>query len=181
MKQFLDFVPLLVFFAAYQYTNDMVIATATLIVATSIQVAFMWLRYRKVEKIHLITLAAVVVFGGLTVFLQNDTFIMWKPTIVNWVLALGLLGSHLLVGQNLIRKMLEPSMRLPEMVWSRLNLAWVLFFVITGALNLYVAFNFSQETWVNFKVFGLLALTLGFAVVQIVVLLRHAQDEEPVE
>lgn len=178
MKQFLDFIPLIVFFAVYQFTKDMVTATGTLIVVTALQVAYMWLRYRKVEKIHLITLAAVVVFGSLTVYLQDDTFIMWKPTIVNWVLAVVLLGSHWFAGKNLIRKMLEPSMKLPEVIWSRLNMAWVMFFAVTGILNLYVAFNFSQGTWVNFKVFGLLGLTLGFAVLQIFVLSRYIENEE---
>ncbi|QCF25591.1 septation protein A [Hydrocarboniclastica marina] len=179
MKQFLDFIPLIVFFAVYQYSGDMISATIALIIVTMAQVAFMWLRFRKVEKVHLITLAAVVVFGGLTVLLNDNTFIMWKPTIVNWVLAAVLLGSHLLLGKNLIRKMLAANMKLPETVWARLNTAWVLFFVLTGALNLYIAFNFSQETWVNFKVFGLLLLTLGFAVAQILLLSRHLKEEEP--
>jgi intracellular septation protein len=181
MKQFLDFVPLIVFFAVYQYTGDMITATVVLIVVTTVQVAFMWLRYRKVEKVHLITLAAVLVFGGLTVYLRDDTFIMWKPTIVNWILAATLLGGHLLAGKNLIRKMLESSMKLPEAIWTRLNIAWAVFFAFTGLLNLYIAFNFSQETWVNFKVFGLLALTLGFAVIQILILSRHLKDEETTE
>lgn len=181
MKQFLDFIPLVVFFAVYQVTKDMITATATLIVMTSLQVGFMWLRYRKVEKIHLITLGAVLVFGSLTVYLQDDLFIMWKPTIVNWILALVLLGSQWFAGKNLIRTMLEASMKLPEVIWTRLNAAWALFFAATGILNLYVAFNFSQETWVNFKVFGLLGLTLGFAVLQIVFLSRHLQDEDAAE
>lgn len=178
MKQFLDFIPLVIFFAVYQFTKDMVIATASLILVTALQVAFMWLRYRKVEKIHLITLAVVLVFGSLTVYLQDDRFIMWKPTIVNWILALVLLGSQWLTGKNLIRKMLEASMKLPDLVWNRLNTAWALFFIASGVLNLYVAFSFSQETWVNFKVFGLLGLTLGFAVLQIFVLSRYIEDEE---
>lgn len=181
MKQFLDFIPLVVFFAVYQYTNDIVIATGTLVIVTILQVALMWLRFRKIEKVHLITLAVVLVFGGLTVFLRDDTFIMWKPTIVNWLFAVVLIGSHLFAGKNLIRKMLESSMKLPEAIWTRLNVAWALFFAATGVLNLYVAFNFSQETWVNFKVFGLLGLTLGFALVQILMLSRHLKDEETAE
>lgn len=178
MKQLLDFVPLIIFFAVYQYSNDMVVATGVLIVATTLQVGFMWLKHRKVEKLYLITLGAVLIFGGMTVLLRDDTFIMWKPTIVNWILALVLLGSQWLAGKNLIRKMLEPNMALPEAIWTRLNIAWALFFGATGALNLYVAFNFSQETWVNFKVFGLLALTITFAVIQIALLSRHLKDEE---
>lgn len=181
MKQFLDFIPLIIFFAVYQYTKDIVIATGTLVVVTAVQVALIWLRDRKVEKVHLITLGVVLVFGGLTVFLRDDTFIMWKPTIVNWLLAAALLVSHLFAGKNLIRKMLEPSMKLPEVVWTRLNTAWALFFAVTGVLNLYVAFNFSQEAWVNFKVFGLLGLTLGFAFLQILILSRHLKDEEAAE
>lgn len=181
MKQFLDFIPLVVFFAVYQYTSDIVVATGTLVIVTTLQVALMWLRFRKVEKVHLITLAVVLVFGGLTVFLRDDTFIMWKPTIVNWLFAVVLIGSHLFAGKNLIRRMLESSMKLPEAIWARLNVAWALFFAATGVLNLYVAFNFSQETWVNFKVFGLLGLTLGFAFIQILMLSRHLKDEETAE
>lgn len=181
MKQFLDFIPLVVFFAVYQYTKDMIAATGALIVVTTLQVAFMWLRFRKVEKVHLITLAAVLVFGSLTIFLQDDSFIMWKPTIVNWALAAVLLGSQVFTGKNLIRKMLEPNMKLAEAIWARLNVAWMLFFLSTGGLNLYIAYSFSQETWVNFKVFGLLGLTLSFAVVQIFVLSRHLKEEETVE
>lgn len=177
MKQFLDFIPLVIFFAVYQYTKDMVIATGTLILATAIQVALLWLRDRKVQKVHLITLVAVLAFGGLTVFLRDDVFIMWKPTVVNWLLAVALIGSHRFAGKNLIRKMLESNMKLPEVIWARLNMAWALFFAVTGILNLYVAFNFSQETWVNFKVFGLLGLTLGFAFLQILILSRHIKEE----
>ena len=181
MKQLQDFLPLIVFFGVYQYTKDMVTATATLIVVTVLQVGFMWLRYRKIEKVHLITLAAVLVFGGLTVFLQDETFIMWKPTIVNWVMASILLGSQIFMRKNLIQKMLEPNMKLSSTIWSKLNLAWALFFIVSGILNLYVAFNFSQSTWVNFKVFGLLGLTLGFAFLQILILSRYLKDEETAE
>ncbi|MFE8071535.1 septation protein A [Marinobacteraceae bacterium S3BR75-40.1] len=177
MKQLLDFFPLIVFFGFYQFGKDIVLATGALMVATVVQVGFMWLRYRRVERIHLITLGAVMVFGGLTVALDNDLFIKWKPTIVNWLLALILFFSPLVARRNLIQKMLEHQITAPVPVWRNLNLAWATFFALSGALNLYVAFSFSQETWVNFKVFGLLGLTLAFSVFTILYLSRHLKEQ----
>ena len=177
MKQFLDFFPLLVFFGFYQYSHDIVTATAALIVATLLQVGYLWWRHRRVEKMHLITLAVVLIFGGLTVALHDDTFIKWKPTIINWLFAAALLGSQWIARTNIIRRMLEKEISLPEPVWGHLNLAWSVFFIVSGALNLYVAFTFSQQTWVNFKVFGLFGLTILFAICQVAWLSRYFKNE----
>lgn len=177
MKQLLDFFPLLVFFGFYQYSKSIVTATAALIVATVIQVSYLWLRHRKVEKTQLITLVVVLVFGGLTVALHDDTFIKWKPTIINWLLAIVLLGSQWFAGKNIIRGMLEKEINLPKPVWSHLNLAWALFFVLSGILNLYVAFSFSEPVWVKFKVFGLFGLTILFAILQVAYLSRYFKHE----
>ncbi|MDX5300175.1 MAG: septation protein A [Gammaproteobacteria bacterium] len=178
MKQLIDFLPLLAFFGFYQYTGDIVFATGVLIIATLLQVGWMWLRYRRVERMHLITLVLVVLFGGLTVWLQDDTFIKWKPTILYGIFAAALLISEYALGKNLIKAMLSANIQLPDPVWRNLNLAWALFFVFGGTLNLYVAYAFSQETWVNFKVFGLLALTLVFAFAQMLVLSKYVKDSD---
>ena len=143
-----------------------------------LQVAFLWVRDRRVEKMHLITLVLILVFGGLTVALKDDTFIKWKPTILNWLFTCVLLFSDWVLGKNLIRKMLEANISLPDPIWRNLNTAWSIFFLICGGLNLYVAYSFSQETWVNFKVFGLLALTLVFAVSQMAILSRFIKEPD---
>lgn len=177
MKFLTDFFPLIIFFTAYQTSKDLIVATGALIAATLAQVAFMWLRHRKVEKMHLITLVFVVILGGATVAFQDDTFIMWKPTVVNWILAVVFIGSEFIGGKNIIQRMLENNIDLPGPVWRNLNFGWAGFFILSGVLNLYVAFNFSQEFWVNFKVFGLLGLTIVFVVIQGVYMSRYLKDE----
>ncbi|MCP5208943.1 MAG: septation protein A [Hahellaceae bacterium] len=181
MKAFTDFFPLIVFFAAYQYSKDIILATGTLIVATTLQVAFLWVKYRRVEKMHLITLALVVVFGGLTVLLKDDMFIKWKPTVINWLFAVVFLGSQFFGQKNVLQRMLDTNMDLPLHIWRNLNFAWVGFFVFSGALNLYVAFTFDQETWVNFKVFGLLGLTFAFVIIQGLLLSKYISEPETAE
>lgn len=186
MKLFLDFFPVLVFFGFYQYSDhNIVVATAALIVATVAQVGYFFLRHRRVEKMHLIILGTVLIFGGLTVALHNDTFIKWKPTIVSWLFAIILLGSHWIARTNIIRRMLEKEITLPEVVWSQLNMAWSFFFIFSGALNLYVAFSFSQQFWVNFHLFGMLGLTIVFVIGQVFWLSRYFKEEteetDPIE
>jgi intracellular septation protein len=136
----------------------------------------MWLRHRHVEKSHLITLLLVVVLGGATLWLQNPDFIKWKPTVVNWLFALAFIGARLFTDKSLLERMMAEHIALPAQVWSRLNTAWVLFFIVSGVLNLYVAFSFSEEIWVDFKLFGLLGLTLIFIVAQSVYLAKHAEN-----
>lgn len=181
MKQLVDFLPLVIFFGFYQYTGNIITATMALMVGTLAQILFVWLRWKKVEKTHWITLILVLAFGGLTVALRDDTFIKWKPTILNWLFAVALLVSQALFNKNLIQKMLEKNLRLPDLIWKQLNLAWALFFTVSGALNLYVAFSFSQAAWVNFKVFGLVGLTLLFVVIQMLFLSRYVKEEEDSE
>src|SRR5690606_17416752 len=133
-----------------------------LIAATLLQVGYTWVKERKVQRAHLITLVFVVVLGGLTLLFQDDTFIKWKPTVVNWIFAAVLFVSAFIGERNLLQRMLESNMSLPPHVWRNLNYSWVIFFLASGALNLYVAYNFSQDFWVNFKLFGLLGITLLF-------------------
>ena len=184
MKFLYDLFPLLLFFAAFKL-YDIYTATAVAIVASFVQVGGYWLRHRRFETAHLITLGVIAVFGGLTLALHDDTFIKWKPTLVYWILAASLFGSHFIGERTLIDRMLGAHLELPQRLWRRLSLAWVAFFALLGGLNLYVAFYYGldldEETrrgiWVNFKVFGLLGLTLVFTLVQAFFMSRHMPGE----
>lgn len=189
MKLFFDFLPIVLFFVAYKlgggeysFNGEMVqvdgiyAATAVMIVATLFQVSFTWLRHRTVERAHLITLVLVIVLGGLTLWLQNPDFIKWKPTAVNWLFALVFIGAYLFTDKSLLERMMAQHIQLPNKVWSRLNMAWILFFVGSGLANLYVAFNYDEATWVNFKLFGMLGLTIVFIIAQSIYLARHATE-----
>ena len=180
MKQFFDFIPLLVFFAVYKF-YDIYIATEALMVVTVLQSAIIWFTLRKLEKMHLITLGMVLVFGGFTLFFHDDAFIKWKVTVINMLFALALLIGRYGFGKNLIKQMLAKELQCPDRVWDNVNLGWVGFFTLCGLLNLYVAFNLSQEMWVNFKVFGLLGMTLVFTLLSGVYLYRHMPAEQNAE
>jgi intracellular septation protein len=185
MKFLYDLFPLLLFFAAYKYYG-IYTATGVAIVASIVQTAGFWLKHRRFETMHLVTLGVIVVFGGLTILLRDDTFIKWKPTLVYWILAALVLGSQFIGSRTIIDRMLSTQVTLPPAVWRKLNLSWGLFFVVLGALNLYVAFYYGIGTldeaartdlWVNFKVFGLMAITLVFAIAQAFVMARHMQEK----
>lgn len=188
MKFLFDLFPLLLFFGAFKL-YDIYVATAVAIIASFGQVGYYWWRHRRFETLHLITLAVIVVFGGLTLVLHNDQFIKWKPTILYWIFAALVLGSQLLRGKTAMERMLGHQMALEPVVWRHYNLSWGVFFIIVGALNLYVAFYYApgepeavrQATWVNFKVFGLMGLTLAFALIQAVFLARHIKDPDKKE
>ncbi|MCS3457772.1 intracellular septation protein [Aeromonas sp. BIGb0405] len=177
MKQFFEFIPLIVFFAVYKMV-DIYAATGALVVVTGLQLLYSWLRYRKVEKMQLFTFILVGFFGGLTVFFHDDSFIKWKVTVINALFALALLIARYGFGKNLIKQMLGKELQAPDPIWDRVNLAWAGFFALCGLLNLYVAFNLPQEVWVNFKVFGLLGLTLVFTLLSGVYLYRHMPAEQ---
>lgn len=176
MKFLSDFFPILLFFVAYQL-YDIYVATAVAIVASAAQVAWFKLRHGKVEKMQWVTLGLLIFFGGLTLLLRDPDFIMWKPTVVNWLFALAFLGTGLLSEKNLLERMMSQAVTLPKPIWSRLNLIWIGFFLFTGLLNLYVAYNYPEETWVNFKLFGLLGLTFVFVIAQGFYIARHVKDE----
>jgi len=175
-----DFFPLIVFFAAYKWYGIFV-ATGVAIAASIIQVSVHWLRNRRFETAHLTTLGVIVVFGGLTLIFRDDTFIKWKPSIVNWIFAVIVLASLLGQRRTVLEFLLGEKIHLPVTIWRKVNLAWGLFFLVAGALNYYVAFVFRSELdpqlrtdlWVNFKVFGLMGLTLGFAVIQMMLVARY--------
>ena len=185
MKLLFDFFPIVLFFAAYKLHDDpkqgFITATMVIIVATAVQVAVFWARNRRVEKMHIVTLALVVAFGGLTIAFDNDLFFKWKPTIVNWLFAIAFLASAWIGEKNLVRRVMDGNIELPDPIWTRLNLAWVAFFAAMGVLNLYVVYSFDTDTWVNFKLFGLMGLTFLFVIAQGLYLMRHMPDEDAEE
>ena len=207
MKLLFDFFPIILFFAAYHQAGFLIdntpvgnfidpsqsetvaatiVATAFAIVASFIQVGYHWLQTRGFEKSHIISLVLITVLGGVTILLADPAFIQWKPTLLNWVFALVFLGSMFIGEKNIIKRMMGSQITLPEMVWTRLNLAWVLFFVFSGFANLYVAFYYAldqdeatrMDTWVNFKLFGLMGLTIIFVILQALYLSRHIVEDE---
>ncbi len=183
MKALFDFFPLILFFAAFKL-YDIYVATAIAIVATFLQVGYVWIKYRRFEPTHIITLVVISFFGGLTLFFHNDAFIMWKPSVVNWIFALIVIGSVLLK-RSVIKALMGKQIELPDPVWTRLSIAWALFFLAMGFLNMYVAFYYQpdlpeevrRETWVNFKVFWMLGLTLLFSVVQMLFIAKYIDPE----
>jgi intracellular septation protein len=178
MKFLFDIFPVVLFFAAYKLANIFV-ATAVAIAATFVQIAWVWLRTRKVEPMLWVSLAIIVVFGGATLLLQDETFIKWKPTVLYWLFGVVLLAADHLFGRNLIRAMMGKQMELPQRVWTRLNQSWAVFFVVMGVLNLYVAFNYATDTWVDFKLFGSTGLMILFILGQAVMLAKYVEDKGP--
>src|SRR5437016_7861234 len=179
MKFLYDLFPVALFFVAIQVW-DIFVATAVAIGATIVQVGWLLVRRKKVQPMLWATLVIIVVFGGLTLYLRDKTFILWKPTVLYWLFGCVLAGAAL-ARRNLIRALLSEQLRLPERIWSRLNWSWVGFFAFMGVVNLYVAFNYSEKVWATFKLFGGMGLMLLFAVLQSLVLAKYDMDDRQAE
>jgi intracellular septation protein len=177
MKFLFDIFPVVLFFIAFKFYN-IYIATAVAMGATFLQIGWAWLRHRKVDNMLWVSFAVIVVFGGATLVLQDETFIKWKPTVLYWLFAAVLAAAALGFRKNLIRAMMEAQVTLPEAVWGKLLASWIVFFALMGALNLIVAYNFSTDSWVNFKLFGGIGLMLVFIVLQALMLSRHVEDKK---
>jgi intracellular septation protein len=205
MKLLADFLPIILFFAAFKFAGSdkdaaaafasehfgflvsggnvgpgeapVLLATVVVIAATLAQVLALKLRGKKVDTMLWVSLVLVVVLGGLTIWFHSETFIKWKPTLLYWVMAGAFLLGPVLFGKNLLRLLLGEQLQLPDPVWQRLNWAWVGFFGAMGALNLWVAYTFSTDAWVNFKLFGGIGLMLVFTVAQGLYLSRYLPDE----
>ena len=178
MKFLFDLFPVFLFFLAFKL-EGIYVATAVAIGATFVQIGLLALLKKKIEPMLWISLAIIVVFGGATLVLRDETFIKWKPTVLYWLFGAMLAGAELLFRKNLIRSMLAAQVRLPGPVWSQLNWSWVAFFAVMGAVNLLVAFNFTLDQWVNFKLFGGTGLMLLFVIGQALFLSRRVQEERP--
>jgi intracellular septation protein len=175
MKFLFDLFPIILFFVAFKLA-DIYVATGVAIAATFAQVGWLRLRGRRVDPMLWASLAIIVVFGGATLLLRDETFIKWKPTVLYWLFALTLGGSMLLFRKNLLRALLKSQVVLPDSVWARLNWSWAGFFVFMGAANLYVAYSFSTDIWVNFKLFGGVGLMLLFVIAQALFLSKYIED-----
>ncbi|MBT9611777.1 MAG: septation protein A [Burkholderiales bacterium] len=200
MKILFDLFPIILFFAAFKLAGSnpeeanalavaigyhadikqipILMATAIAIAATFLQIGWVWFRHGKVDAMLWVSLGLIVVFGGATLWLHDPTFIKWKPTVLYWLFAATLLVSDFAFNKNLISVMMKGQVKLPAPVWRRLNLSWALFFSGMGVLNLYVAYNYSESTWVNFKLFGFMGLMLVFIVLQGVMLSKHMEEGE---
>ena len=201
MKLLFDLFPVILFFVTFKFSGNnpesaanlvgtllgsaavdvkqapILLATVVVIAATIAQIAWVHFRHGKVDKMLWISLGLVVVFGGLTLAFQNESFIKWKPTILYWVFAGSMAFSALLLKKNPIKAMLGEQLTLPEPVWGKLNLAWIAFFTVMGVLNLIIAFNFPTDTWVNFKLFGGMGLMLLFVLGQGMLLSKYIEEK----
>ncbi len=176
MKQWLDFIPLVLFFIAFKVLGIFP-ATMVLIGATVVVYGGLWIATRELERNQLITLVVTLLFGGITLALHDVTYLKWKAPIINWIFAIVFLGSHFIGEKVVIERMLGHAITAPAEVWKKLNIAWVLFFIFAGAINLYVAFHWEAH-WVDFKVFGSLGMTLAFVVAQTLYLSRYIKHSE---
>jgi intracellular septation protein len=176
MKLLVDFFPLLAFLLVFK-TRDIYWATAALILATIVQITYTWFTTRKVEKMHLITLVSVFVFGSITIAFRNPVFIQWKVTVVDWVFAAALLLSQFVWKKPLLKRMLGKGIRAPDHIWSQLNVAWAIFFLVLSVVNLYIAYNWSEAAWVNFKVFG----TLGASLLGVILTVAYIYKFSPMD
>ena len=164
--QFLtEYIPIIIFIIAY-FNGGIFFATKALMVAMPIGFLMQWIVTKKINKIYLGSTLLVVVLGAATIFFKNPTFLYWKPTVLNWLIALVFLGSQFIGEEPIIKRMLKQAAVLKKNQWNKLNLMWVLFFLFSGTINIYVAYNYPEEFWVKFKLFGLLGITLIFIIIQ---------------
>ena len=177
MQQLFDFFPVLAFFIAY-WVADIYVATAVIIVAVILQIVIHWIRTRSFNKMHLVSAALLTVLGGLTLILRDETFIQWKTTVVFWLFALVFLGSQYIGEKPLMQRMMGTAIELPPKNWRTLNFMWVVFWAVVGLINVYVIRNYSLDTWVKFKLFGVLGLTLLFVIGQGFWLAKHLPPDE---
>ncbi len=210
MKLFYDLAPVILFFLGYHNASLIadntpvgswigpetpeviaatIIATGIAILASFIQVGGFWLKHRRFERMHIFSLVLISGLGGITIVFGDPAFIQWKPTVLNWVFAAAFLGSQFIGEKNLVHRMMGAQIKLPDPIWFRLNLSWIVFFIFSGFANLYVAFYYGldldektrMDFWVDFKLFGLMGLTLVFVIAQAFYLTRHIQEDSTTE
>ena len=206
MKLLLDFLPILLFFGTYKYAEahkdwaavfatehfgfmvsggmvgvqeaPVLLSTLVVIAATALQVAWLKALGKKIDTMLWVSLGLIVVLGGATVWFHNETFIKWKPSVLYWVMALALWASANLFGKDILRQMLGDQLKLPDPIWKRLTLLWCAFFAVMGVINILVAYNFSTDSWVNYKLFGGTGLMIVFMIGQGLYVSRHIEEED---
>jgi len=202
MKILFDLFPVILFFVTFKYSEKnpelaaswvgsllgsatvdvkmapILLATVVVIAATVAQIVWVWFRHGKVDKMLWVSLVLVVVFGGMTLVFQDESFIKWKPTILYWVFAGSMAFGAIVLKKNAIKAMLGEQMTLPEKIWTKVNFSWVAFFTFMGILNLVIAFNFSTDVWVNFKLFGGMGLLFVFVLAQGMLLSKFVEEEK---
>ena len=165
MKLLTDLFPVILFFAAFKL-KGIFVATIVAIIASTIQIGWMYYKYRKVQPVMWVSFAVICVFGGATLLLHNESFIKWKPTILYWLFSIAITCGQLFFNKNIMKGILGKQLTLTNRAWKQMNLSWGGFFLVLGCINLYIAFTFPTDTWVNFKLFGIMGLILVFSVVQ---------------
>lgn len=175
MKFLFDLFPVILFFIVFK-TLGIYAATGAAIAATLAQIAWVKFRHGKVDNMLIASGVIIVVFGGATLLLHDETFIKWKPTVLYWLFALVLFAAEIFWNKNLIRAVMDKQIEMPDPIWRKLNHAWAGFFALMGVLNLYVAYNFSTETWVDFKLFGTMGLMLAFVILQSLYLGKYMKE-----
>lgn len=176
MKLLFDLFPVILFFIAYKFFG-IYTATAVAMVATIAQIIYCKIKHGTVDNMLIISGVLIVVFGGATLFLKDPKFIQWKPTILYWLFGAVLLSAQFFYKKNPMRALMEKQVSLPETIWTKLNIAWAVLFICLGCLNLYVAFNYPEDTWVNFKLFGITGIMFVFIIAQTLLLTKHLPKE----
>ncbi len=176
MKLLFDLFPVILFFVAFKF-QGIYVATGVAIAATIAQVGYVLARGRKVSNMQWMSLVIIVLFGGATLLLRDETFIKWKPSVLYWLAGSVFLGG-LAFGTNLVKAVMSEGITMPEHAWTKLCVAWGVFFLFKGSLNLWVAYNFDTDTWVNFKLFGGMGLMFAFVIAQAFWIARYLPDEE---
>lgn len=177
MKFLFDFLPVIIFFICY-YLFGIYKATAALVIVSILLILISWLKNRRVDGMLLATCSLAIVLGSITIILKNDIFIKWKPSVIYWLFSCVFLVSQFVSSKPVVQRMLQKNLKLPDRVWTRLNASWIIFFALMGFANLYVVYNFSTEIWVNFKVFGIMGMTLLFVIIQSIVLSKYIESPD---
>ena len=184
MQLLIDFLPIVLFFAAYFISNDFYTALLVIMIAAPAAFALQWMLTKTFNKISAVSTLLVIVLGGGALLLDNKMIFLWKPTVFYWLASVAFLGSQFIGARPFIQRLMEAAsqasdepLQLTDSKWKSLNFAWVVFFIIAGALNIYVAYNYPEATWVKFKLFGLIGLTLAFIVGQSFWLAKQLTDE----
>lgn len=177
MKQLCELIPVILFFIAYKF-YDIYVATGVVIVATFILVGFTWYRYKKVETMQWVTLGLILVMGGATIYLQDEQFIKWKLTIIEWLFAAAFIISQFFGDKPLVERMMGASLELPPALWNKLNSMWAIFFIMVGFINIYVMQNYNTDDWVTFKTFGVPGLMVAFIILQMFFIYKYIPKSE---